>query len=111
MNPQTFIASLSFDIRLAPYDIQGSIAHARMLSKQRIITARDAQRIIRGLEAIGRDLAKGKRLPPEEDVHYAIERELIRRIGAVGGKLHTARSRNDQVALDIKLYLRDQIDQ
>src|SRR5262245_10661326 len=108
MNPQSFIASLSFDVRLAPYDIQGSIAHARMLSKCRIISSREAARIIKGLEAIGRDLAKGKRLPPEEDVHFAIERELIRRIGPVGGKLHTARSRNDQIALDLKLYLRDQ---
>src|SRR5204862_5641978 len=106
-----FIASLSFDIRLAPYDIQGSIAHARMLAKCRIIPARDAQRIIKGLEAILRDLSRGKRLPPEEDIHYAIERELIRRIGPVGGKLHTARSRNDQVALDLRLYLKDQVRQ
>ena len=81
-----------------------------MLAKCRIIPQRDAARIIRGLENIAKDLAKGKRLPPEEDVHYAIERELIRRIGAVGGKLHTARSRNDQIALDLRLYLRDQID-
>src|SRR6266480_1322468 len=110
MNPQSFIASLSYDIRLAPYDIQGSRAHALMLAKCRIIPARDAQRIVRGLEAIARDLAKGKRLPPEEDIHYAIERDLIRRIGPVGGKLHTARSRNDQVALDLKLYLRDQVE-
>src|SRR5438876_5081495 len=110
MNPQSFIASLSFDIRLAPYDVQGSIAHARMLAKRRIIPARDARRIIRGLEAILRDLAKGKRLPQEEDIHFAVERELIRRIGPVGGKLHTARSRNDQVALDLRLYLRDSID-
>jgi argininosuccinate lyase len=110
MNPQSFIASLSFDIRLAPYDIQGSIAHARMLSRSRIISARDARRILKGLEAIARDLGRGKRLPPEEDIHFAIERELIRRIGPVGGKLHTARSRNDQIALDLKLYLRDQID-
>src|SRR5262245_14173734 len=111
MDPQAFIASLAFDVRLAPYDIQGSIAHAKMLSKCRIIPTRDAQRIIRGLEAILRDLARGKRLPPEEDIHYAIERELIRRIGPVGGKLHTARSRNDQIALDLRLYLRDQIAQ
>jgi argininosuccinate lyase len=110
MNPQAFIASLSYDVRLAPYDIQGSIAHARMLSKCRIIPGKDARRIIKGLEAILRDLGRGKRLPPEEDIHFAIERELIRRIGPVGGKLHTARSRNDQIALDLKLYLRDQID-
>jgi len=109
MNPQAFIASLSFDIRLAPYDIQGSIAHARMLSKCRIIPSRDAQRIIKGLESIAKDLHRGKRLPQEEDIHFATERELIRRIGPVGGKLHTARSRNDQIALDLKLYLRDQI--
>ncbi len=110
MNPQSFIASLSFDIRLAPYDIQGSVAHARMLAKCRIIPSRDARRIIKGLEAIAKDLSEGKRLPQEEDVHFAIERELIRRIGPVGGKLHTARSRNDQIALDLKLYLKDQID-
>jgi argininosuccinate lyase len=110
MDPQAFIASLSFDVRLAPYDIQGSIAHAQMLAKCRIIPARDTQRIIKGLESIVRDLARGKRLPQEEDIHYAIERELIRRIGPVGGKLHTARSRNDQIALDLRLYLRDQID-
>src|ERR1017187_9511715 len=110
MNPQSFIASLSFDIRLAPYDILGSMAHARMLSKCRIITARDARRILKGLEAIAKDLGRGKRLPQEEDIHFAIERELIRRIGPVGGKLHTARSRNDQIALDLKLYLRDQME-
>src|SRR5205814_2067814 len=110
MDPQSFIASLAFDVRLAPYDIQGSMAHARMLARQRIIPTRDAQRIIKGLQSIARDLQRGKRLPPEEDVHYAIERELIRRIGPVGGKLHTARSRNDQIALDLKLYLRDQVD-
>src|SRR3954464_9074567 len=110
MNPQAFIASLAFDIRLARYDHQCSSGHARMLAKARIISARDAQRIIGGLQAILRDLSRGKRLPPEEDIHYAIERDLIRRIGPVGGKLHTARSRNDQVALDLRLYLRDQID-
>ncbi len=110
MNPQAFIASLSFDVRLAPYDVQGSIAHARMLARCKIIPVRDAQRIIKGLKNILRDLVKGKRLPPEEDIHYAIERELIRRIGSVGGKLHTARSRNDQIALDLRLYLRDNID-
>lgn len=108
MNPQAFIASLAFDVRLAPYDIQGSIAHARMLSRARIIPAKDAQRIIKGLEGILKDIERGKRLPAEEDIHYAIERELIRRIGPVGGKLHTARSRNDQIALDLRLYLKDQ---
>lgn len=108
MNPQSFIASLGFDVRLAPYDILGSIAHAKMLSKKKIIPAKDASQIVRGLEAIARDIERGKRLPQEEDIHYAIERELIRRIGPVGGKLHTARSRNDQIALDLRLYMRHQ---
>jgi len=72
----------------------------------RIISTREAQRIIKGRKAILKDIQRGKRLPQEEDIHFAIERELIRRIGPVGGKLHTARSRNDQVALDLKLYLR-----
>ncbi|MBI3292543.1 MAG: argininosuccinate lyase [Elusimicrobia bacterium] len=109
VRPSDFIASISYDIRLAPYDIQGSIAHAKMLAKCRIIPRREAQRIIRGLTAIQRDLARGKSLPIDEDVHYAVERELIRRVGSVGGKLHTARSRNDQIALDLRLYLRERI--
>lgn len=106
---QDFIASFSFDCRLAPYDIEGSVAHVKMLEKCRIIPAKDARRIIKGLQAIARDLKKGTPLPAEEDIHYAIEKELIRRIGPVGGKMHTARSRNDQVALDLRLYLRAEI--
>ncbi|MBD3271279.1 MAG: argininosuccinate lyase [Elusimicrobia bacterium] len=109
MNINTFMSSLSFDIRLAPYDIAGSIAHARMLKKCGIIPANDAASIIQGLKKILQDIKKGKPLPDEEDVHMAIEKELIKRIGPVGGKLHTARSRNDQVALDMRLYVRDMI--
>lgn len=109
IRPSDFIASISYDIRLAPYDIQGSIAHAKMLAKCRIIPRLEAQRIMRGLMAIQRDLARGKPLPEDEDIHYAVERELIRRVGPVGGKLHTARSRNDQIALDLRLYLRERI--
>jgi len=106
---QNFIASFSFDSRLAPYDIEGSVAHVKMLAKCRIIPAQDAQKIVQGLQAIARDLKNGTALPPAEDIHYAIEKELIRRIGPVGGKMHTARSRNDQVALDLRLYLRSEI--
>ncbi len=104
---QDFIGSFSFDQRLAPYDIEGSIAHVRMLVKQRIIPSKDGATIIRGLRSIFADLKKGTAIPREEDIHYAVEKELIRRIGPAGGKMHTARSRNDQVALDLRMYLRD----
>ena len=106
-----FTSSYAVDCRLYPYDIDGSIAHCRMLAKQRIIAPREAQRIVAGLQAIRRELDRGTfRVKPEdEDIHMAIERRLIERIGAVGGKLHTARSRNDQVALDLRLYARDAI--
>ena len=110
MKSHQFISSLSYDVRLAPQDIRGSIAHARMLGRKKVIPSKDAARIIKGLESIARDLTKGKTLPREEDIHFAIERELIRRIGPAGGRLHTARSRNDQVATDLRLYTRDQID-
>jgi argininosuccinate lyase len=108
-NYQDYIGSFSFDQRLAPYDIEGSIAHVRMLMQCRIIPASDGKTIIKGLTAIAADIAKGKAIPKEEDIHYAIEKELIRRIGPAGGKMHTARSRNDQVALDLRLYLRAEI--
>lgn len=108
--PQQFIESFSYDARLAPYDIQGSIAHAKMLGRQRIIAAPLAKKIVRGLESIQRDLNRGFRIPDEEDIHFAMERELIRRLGPAGGALHTGRSRNDQVVTDLCLYLRDHID-
>jgi argininosuccinate lyase len=107
-NFQEFIGSFSFDQRLAPYDIEGSIAHVRMLVTCGILSASDGKKIVSGLSAIAADLKKGKQIPKEEDIHYAVEKELIRRIGPLGGKMHTARSRNDQVALDLRLYLRDQ---
>ena len=89
----------------------GSIAHAKMLGKQRIIPLRDAQKIVRGLAAIEREIASGKFefSPADEDIHMNIERRLTEKIGSAGGKLHTARSRNDQVALDMRLYLRDEV--
>ncbi|MBX3027624.1 argininosuccinate lyase [bacterium] len=106
---EAFTTSYPIDCRLYPYDIAGSIAHARMLAKQRIIPARDASRIVGGLGTIRRELERGtfRSRPQDEDVHMAIERRLIELIGPAGGKLHTARSRNDQVALDLRLYVRD----
>jgi argininosuccinate lyase len=105
-NNDDFIGSFSFDKRLAPYDIEGSIAHVKMLVKCGIIPSTDGNKIIAGLSAMLAKINKGVSLPRAEDVHFAVEQELIKKIGPVGGKMHTARSRNDQVALDIRLYLR-----
>ncbi len=108
---EEFTASIPFDKRLYKHDIEGSIAHCSMLSKCRIITKSEAGKIIEGLKEIQREIESG-RLKFDislEDIHMNIERRLIEKIGTVGGKLHTARSRNDQVALDIRLYLRDEI--
>lgn len=109
---EKFTESVSFDRRLAPYDIEGSMAHARMLGKQGIIPKGDVTKILKGLKAITSDIERGKfRFREElEDVHMNIETELIKRIGPAGGRLHTARSRNDQVALDLRLYLRAETD-
>jgi argininosuccinate lyase len=108
---EEFTASITFDQRMYRYDIQGSIAHARMLAKQGIISPDEAQTILRGLESILTDIEAGnfEFSVALEDIHMNIEARLIERIGAVGGKLHTARSRNDQVALDVRLYLRDEL--
>ncbi|MDH4163261.1 MAG: argininosuccinate lyase [Nitrospirota bacterium] len=108
---EEFTASIPYDWRLYPYDIAGSMAHAMMLAKQRIISERESRRIISGLREILKEIATGKmQFQLElEDIHMNIESRLIRKIGPVGGKLHTARSRNDQVALDIRMYLRDEI--
>ena len=108
---EAFTASIQIDARLYRHDIMGSIAHAKMLGKQRIITTRDAAKIVRGLITIRREIDGGKFAfsPADEDIHMNIERRLTETIGAVGGKLHTARSRNDQVALDMRLYLRDEV--
>ncbi len=109
---EEFTASIEFDQRLYRYDIQGSKAHAEMLGRQGIITVDEAQQIIAGLDAILADIEAGKIefSVALEDIHMNIEARLIERIGPVGGKLHTGRSRNDQVAVDIRLYLRDEID-
>ena len=108
---EAFTASINVDYRLYRHDIRGSIAHARMLAKQRIISAHDARKIVRGLQAIEREIESGRFAfsPADEDIHMNIERRLVEKIGAAGGKLHTARSRNDQVALDMRLYLREEV--
>jgi len=108
---EEFTASIAFDQRLYRYDIQGSVAHARMLARQGIIGEDEAQTIIAGLKNILADIEAGRFefKVGLEDIHMNIEARLIERIGPVGGKLHTARSRNDQVALDIRLYLRDEL--
>jgi argininosuccinate lyase len=106
------LASLDVDVELAPYDIAGSIAHAQMLREIGVLTGEDFRAIRDGLLAVDADLRAGKiRMPIElEDIHMVIESELIRRIGDVGGKLHTGRSRNDQIALDLRLWARDAVD-
>lgn len=103
-------ASISFDWRLAPYDIQGSIAHARMLADVGILTQEEFQQIDEGLTRIMAEIAAGDFAfnLSDEDIHSAIEKRLIEMIGDTGKKLHTARSRNDQVATDLALYIRDQ---
>ncbi|MDR0956711.1 MAG: argininosuccinate lyase [Endomicrobium sp.] len=108
-NLKKFIGSFSFDGRLIESDITGSIAHTKMLVKTGIIGASDGKKIIFGLMSILKDLSKEWKIPEEEDIHYAIEKELIRRIGIVGCKMHTARSRNDQVATDLRIYLKQEI--
>lgn len=109
---EQFTESVSFDRRLAPFDIQGSMAHARMLGRQGIIPEADAGKIIRGLKAALKDIEAGKFDfdPALEDVHMNIEAALTHAIGPVGGKLHTGRSRNDQVATATRLWQRAQID-
>ena len=107
-----FNSSIQFDSRMYRQDITGSMAHAAMLAAQGIITETDADQLIAGLEGILSDLDSGAlAIDPEcEDIHMFVEQVLTGRIGDVGKKLHTARSRNDQVALDIRMYLRDEID-
>ena len=109
---EAFTASVEFDQRLAPYDIEASLAHARMLAETGIVQQAEFQEIEAGLHAIRDEIAAGQFVwsVELEDVHMNIERALVDRVGDVGKKLHTARSRNDQVATDMRLYLRDEID-
>ena len=109
---QEFTASVQFDQRMYAYDIQGSVAHATMLAKVDVLTDEESKTIIAGLEDVRKEIEAGKFewSIALEDVHMNIEKRLTDLIGDVGKKLHTGRSRNDQVATDIRLYLRDQID-
>lgn len=104
---EEFNASIGFDKRLYKHDIKGSIAHAGMLARQRIISEDEGRDIIRGLKQVLEEIESGafKFSNEDEDVHMAVEKRLTEIVGPVGGKLHTARSRNDQVALDIKMYI------
>jgi argininosuccinate lyase len=106
-----FSSSIEFDKLLYEEDIAGSIAHVEMLSSCKILTASEGRRIRTALKAIQKEVETGKlKLTSEyEDVHSAIEQRLTQKIGALGGKLHTARSRNDQIALDERLFLRSAI--
>ncbi len=106
-----FNSSIHFDCRMFRQDIKGSIAHAAMLAKQGIISAQEGDELIRGLGGILEDLESGALAFDMtcEDIHMFVEQELTQRLGDLGKKLHTARSRNDQVALDVRMYLRDEI--
>ncbi|NET91546.1 MAG: argininosuccinate lyase, partial [Kamptonema sp. SIO1D9] len=108
-----FNASIGFDIELIEYDLTGSIAHAKMLAHTGIISKEEGQQLVTGLEQIRREYQEGNFTPEidAEDVHFAVERRLTELVGDVGKKLHTARSRNDQVGTDIRLYLRAEIDE
>ena len=108
---EKFSESISFDKRLYEQDILGSIAHVTMLAKQKIIQKKEADKIIKGLKEIKKEIESGKFVYKTEleDIHLNIERRLIEKIGDVGGKIHTARSRNDQVIVDTKLYIKKEI--
>ena len=108
-----YTVSLHYDRRLYRQDIAGSIAHARMLARQGIIACDEAERLVTGLERI-REEIEANTFPWREeleDVHMNIERRLYETVGDVAGKLHTARSRNDQVATDVRLYVKEVIDE
>lgn len=109
---EKFTESVSFDRRLYAHDIRGSIAHANMLSKVGVLSDDERHQIVTGLEQIGHEIAAGRfQFRQElEDIHMNVERTLTERIGDVGRKLHTGRSRNDQISNDIRLWVRDEID-
>ena len=108
---QGYVASITFDQRLYRQDIEGSLAHVRMLAKQGIITDSEAETIFKGLNSIREEIEQGKfQFKTElEDIHMNIEARLFEKIGEVAGKLHTARSRNDQIALDLRLFIKEEI--
>jgi argininosuccinate lyase len=106
---ERFTASVQFDRALARYDIRASIAHARMLASVGLVSPQEADALVGGLEAVGRDIESGDLSldPALEDIHMNVETHLRERVGELAGRLHTGRSRNDQVATDLALYLRD----
>ena len=108
-----FNSSIHFDCKMYKQDITGSIAHAEMLAKQGIITENEMETLVEGLGGILDDLKNGTLQfdMDAEDIHMFVEAELTKRVGDVGKKLHTARSRNDQVALDVRMYLRDEVEE
>lgn len=107
-----FNASISFDFRLAKYDIISSVAHAKMLHKVGLLTDKELDQLTLGFEKISLEIEtrKFKLNVEDEDIHFAIQNALVKEIGDVGKKIHTARSRNDQVATDLRLYTRDHVD-
>jgi argininosuccinate lyase len=109
-----FSTSLPVDSRLWPHDIRGSLAHVAMLARVQVLAPEEAQQISDGLRSLAADLESGAldfQNAPDEDIHSFVERHLTQRIGAVAGKLHTARSRNDQIALDVRLYMKEALSQ
>jgi argininosuccinate lyase len=108
----SFTASIRFDQRLHRYDVEGSIAHCRMLARQGLLSNDEADTLVQGLSEILREIEHGNFAfdDSDEDVHMAIEQRLIEKVGELGGKLHAGRSRNDQVAVDVRLFLRDEIE-
>jgi len=113
MDPRViaFTESISFDVRLGLFDIEGSLAHVKTLVKAKLLTAQEGNKLIKGLQKVGTLIQKGK-FPTNtsmEDIHTAVEKALIKLVGPLGGKLHTGRSRNDQIATDARLYLRSAI--
>ena len=109
---EAYSRSLHFDSRLAPYDIEVSLAHSRALRKAGILTEKELRAIRRGLREVRREVLSGKAsfLTGEEDIHTWVENRLRKKIGATADKLHTGRSRNDQVAQDLRLFLLDRVD-
>src|SRR3989442_6993462 len=106
-----FTSSLATARRLSRHDIAGSIAHCRTLERAGVLTRREADKLVAGLKQVEKEIAGGRFRfkPAHEDIHMAIEARLTELVGEVGGKLHTGRSRNDQVALGLRLYLRDAV--
>src|SRR5262245_24484664 len=109
---ERFTTSLPVDRRLYPHDLDGSVAHVRALVRARLLAPREGKRLVRGLERVRQELDAGRFrfLASDEDIHMAVERRLTELVGPIGGRLHTGRSRNDQVALDLRLWLRDACD-